>query len=103
MPLIKKYILGIKSHQKINNKNSNSQAPSPSETQKIVTHTKGIQIIDHRENKKQDLNVKDLITLDPHRPNIENKHVHFHAQPLEIQEIFNGSSNSSSQGNFWEV
>ncbi|KAI6190888.1 hypothetical protein M3Y97_00167700 [Aphelenchoides bicaudatus] len=65
----------LKTHQKINKK----------------THEINL---DNKEDKHK-LTSNDLITSES--TNHNNK-VRFHAQPLEIQEIFNGTSNSSSLG-----
>lgn len=62
----------------------------------LANKTDDIQITDHRQNKKQQLTAKDLITSGV--ATAPQKHVNFHAQPLQIEEMFNGTTNLSSAG-----
>lgn len=58
---------------------------------------KEVDLTDHRLNKKQEMTIRDLITGGPAN-RFHAEKVKFHAKPLDVQEVFNGTSNLTSLG-----
>lgn len=74
-------VLGLKTHQKVIKKTQDEKNPPKKSTK----------------GDKHELTSNDLIVGDSSK---YKSKVRFRAHPLEIQEIFNGTSNSTSLGKF---